>query len=140
VHLVGFIVRKFGLRGIVFCDELKCLNMFSASTAHILWFVDLSGCQFYMRGQQDQQTQHHHIRSDGVNMYTAHNTQFSTNNFIHILYFNINFKSFIQIYKCHICKLFDVLCNTSFERTPAEDGHNRWPTHVGGESKLFIIK
>jgi len=100
VHLVGFIVRKVGLRGIVFClesDELKFLNMFSTSTAHILWFVHISCCQFYMRGQQDQQTQHHHIRLDGVNIYTAHNTQFSTNNFINILYFNIDFKPFIQI-------------------------------------------
>jgi hypothetical protein len=27
---------------------------------------------------------------------------------------------------------FDVLCNTSFKEHLPEDGHNRWPKHVGG--------
>ena len=40
----------------------------------------------------------------------------------------------VQLYLTfHICKLnyFDILCNISFKEHLPEDGHTRWPKHVG---------
>jgi hypothetical protein len=40
----------------------------------------------------------------------------------------------VQLYLTfHICKLnyFDVLCNISFKEHLPEDGHTRWPKHLG---------
>jgi len=31
---------------------------------------------------------------------------------------------------------YDVLCNISFKEHLPEDGHNRWPKHVGGYAVL----
>jgi len=35
-----------------------------------------------------------------------------------------------------ILQSFDVLCNISFKEHLPEDGHNRWPKHVGGYAVL----
>ena len=44
-------------------------------------------------------------------------TQFSTHNFINILYFNIDFQPFVENLTFYICKLSGVLRNKSFKNT-----------------------
>jgi hypothetical protein len=51
-------------------------------------------------------------------------TQFSTNNFISILYFNIFLYLKLNILYFKIG--FDVLCNISFEKHVPKNDHNRW--------------
>ena len=47
--------------------------------------------------------------------------------------------------KLYICKLnyFDVLCNITIQEYLPEDGHKRWPKHVGGYAfynKINLLK
>jgi len=42
----------------------------------------------------------------------------------------------IYIYKLNY---FDVTCNISFKEHLPEDGHNRWPKHVGGCDVYNIV-
>jgi hypothetical protein len=36
-------------------------------------------------------------------------------------------------------RLFNILCNASCKEHLPEDGHNRWPKHVGGCADCTII-
>jgi hypothetical protein len=53
-------------------------------------------------------------------------TQFSTNNFISTLYWNIFWMLYFQLNILYVQIGFDVLCNMFFEKHLPEDGHNGW--------------
>jgi len=68
----------------------------------------------------------------GVTIYTVYEQPIQHKQFYKFLYFNTDFKLFIQDLTFYICILFLSLCNTSFKEHLPEDGHNRWPKHVAG--------
>jgi hypothetical protein len=76
---------------------------------------------------------------DGDTIYTAHAkpslTQFSANNFISILYCDVYFKPYIYLY-LYLYFSFDVLFNVFFKKNSLQNGHNRWPKHVGSLRRL----
>ena len=54
---------------------------------------------------------------------------------MNILYYNIDFKIYLQLNIYIFVNCFKVLCNISFD----EDGRNRWPKHVAGHAVCTII-
>jgi len=69
------------------------------------------------------------------------NTQFSTNNCMNILYFNVILNSYLKLNVLYICKLnySDVLYNISLKEHLPEDGHSRWPKYVGDYANCYKI-
>ena len=68
------------------------------------------------------------------------NTQFNTNNnFISILYSNIDIKHLRKTLRLIFVDCFDLLRNISFKEQTPEDGHNRLPKYVGGYAYYNMI-
>jgi hypothetical protein len=71
--------------------------------------------------------QQRHLRLEGVVI----NTQLSANDFINILYFNADFKPFNRNFTILYLQTVFMFWVISFMEHLPEDGHNKWPKHVG---------